>query len=109
MDSSNLTPEQADQLRQVIGRQLRYLNKLCGRMQIKGWPLDDPICAASLSARDAIQKLFTACQGAGQRRMKMPVVEAGGGEPASGNTTGVTEDNERLRSGQTGFSDEKRG
>ena len=60
MNSGDLTAEQARRLREAIGRQLRYLNKLCARMQRLGWPVEDPVCKAASAARDATQDLFTA-------------------------------------------------
>lgn len=60
MDSDHLTNEQVDKLRDAIGRQLRYLNKLCGRVQRLGFPLDDPLCFAALAARDRVQDLYAA-------------------------------------------------
>lgn len=47
-------------MREAIGRQLRYLNKLCARMQRLGWPVEDSVCKAASAARDATQDLFTA-------------------------------------------------
>ncbi len=66
MTSSNLEPQQVARLRADIGRQLRYLNKLCGRCQHLHWPVDDPVAAAAHRARDVMQDLFTAVGYAGQ-------------------------------------------
>lgn len=67
MDSSHLTRQQAERLRADIARQLVYLNKLCARMQSLRWPLDDPVCREALQARNAVQALYVAALGAGQR------------------------------------------
>jgi hypothetical protein len=49
--SSDLTPAQANQLRQQVARHLQYLNKLCERCNCLGWPIDDPIVVAAQEAR----------------------------------------------------------
>jgi hypothetical protein len=59
MNSQDLTPRQAEALRQTIGRQLRYLNRLCARAQALRWPLDDPVVTAAQAARNALQDLYT--------------------------------------------------
>ncbi|HWE01891.1 MAG TPA: hypothetical protein VG326_05725 [Tepidisphaeraceae bacterium] len=60
MNSSHLHPEQVVRLRAAVGRELRYLNNLCGRMQTLRFPPDDPLCRAAHRARDALQDLYTA-------------------------------------------------
>lgn len=60
MSSDDLTSQQAEALRQTIGRQLRYLNRLCARIQVLRWPLDDPVALAAQQARKAMQDLYTA-------------------------------------------------
>lgn len=60
MDSSHLSTEQVVALRAVVGRELRYLNKLCARMQVLRFPPDDALCRAAQRARDALQDLYTA-------------------------------------------------
>lgn len=65
MDSGQLTPEQANRLRETVARHLRFLNKLCGRMQQLGFPLDDPLCRAAQEARSRVQDLHTAAHYAG--------------------------------------------
>ncbi len=60
MDSSHLTTEQIARLRAVLGRELRYLNNLCGRMQALRFPPEDRLCRAAHRARDAAQDLYTA-------------------------------------------------
>ena len=66
MDSRNLTHKQACYLLTDVGRMLHYLNALCGRMQQLRWPLEDPVCREAMEAREAMQRLYTAAQGAGQ-------------------------------------------
>jgi hypothetical protein len=72
MDSSNLTRLQVDRLCADVRRQLRYLNKLCARIQQLRFPLDDPLCREVLRARDAVQSLYTAALGAGQVQQSPP-------------------------------------
>ena len=43
-----------------LGRNLRYLNRLCARMQQLGFPPEDPLFRAARQARDAAQDLYTA-------------------------------------------------
>jgi hypothetical protein len=59
VDSSNFKPEQIERLRAVISRQLNNLNRLCGRMQQRHWPVDDPLSRAAITARAAMQDLYT--------------------------------------------------
>lgn len=59
MDSSYLTPVQVERLRAIVGRDLRFLNRLCARMQRLAFPLDDPLCQAASRARDVMQDLYT--------------------------------------------------
>lgn len=59
MDSSYLTSEQVERLRAIVGRDLRFLNRLCARMQRLAFPLDDPLCQAATRARDVMQDLYT--------------------------------------------------
>jgi hypothetical protein len=75
MKPSDLPPEKIAKLREQIGRQLRYHNRLCARMQRLGWPLDDPIVREGMRARDALQDLYTATHYAG--------VQSGVGRPAN--------------------------
>ena len=65
MDSTDITPEQAERLKSIVGRQLRFLNRMIGRMQQRQFPVDDPIWLASIAARNASQDLFVACHYAG--------------------------------------------
>ena len=52
-------------LREQVRRQLRYLNKLCARLQTLRFPLEDPLCREALRARDAVQGLYTAALASG--------------------------------------------
>jgi len=65
VDASHLQPEQIARLRGVVARDLRFLNKLCSRMQSLRFPVDDPVCTAAHRARDAMQDLYTASHYAG--------------------------------------------
>jgi hypothetical protein len=60
VDSTYLNSEQVERLRAIVGRDLRFLNRLCARMQRLAFPLDDPLCQAGLRARDVVQDLYTA-------------------------------------------------
>jgi hypothetical protein len=70
VDSTHLTRQQAEKLAANLGRMLRYVNKLCGRMQQLRFPLEDPVCREALRARSAIQGLYTAALAAGQPPVK---------------------------------------
>lgn len=65
MTVKDVTPEQAAQLMATIGRQLRYLNRLCRRMDRLGFPRQDPLWQAAWTARDAMQDLHMAAHYAG--------------------------------------------
>ncbi len=60
MNSDDLTPAQAERLKAVLGRHLRFLNRLVTRMQQLQFPLDDPLWVATVAARDKAQDLLTA-------------------------------------------------
>jgi len=57
MDSTRLATEQADRLHARVGEMLRYLNRLCDRMQYLRFPVDDPLWREAISARDAVRGL----------------------------------------------------
>lgn len=57
MTSNDLKPQQASQLRQILARQLRFLNKLVDRMNALGFPPDDPLMRDAAAARNAVQDL----------------------------------------------------
>jgi len=63
--SDDLTPGQAERLKATLGRHLRFLNRLCGRMQQLQFPLDDPLWQAAAAARNAAQDVYTAAHYAG--------------------------------------------
>lgn len=58
MDSRDLSIEQVKRLHDLVGRQLRFLNRLCERMDQLQFPPDDPLYRAALTARHATQGLF---------------------------------------------------
>lgn len=60
MNCKDLTPQQAERLKTVVARELRFLNRLCARMQQLQFPLDDPVWLAASAARNAVQDLHTA-------------------------------------------------
>ena len=79
MDSTRLTREQADRVRRVVARHLRYLNRLCDRMNRLGFPPADPLFDAADRARRAVQDLHVAalyakCQH-GARKTAVPAGE----------------------------------
>lgn len=65
MRSTDLRPEQIEQLHAAIGRRLRYLNRLVDRMTRLGFATDDPLWLEGLRARDAMQGLYVATHYAG--------------------------------------------
>jgi len=52
----------------VLSRQLKYLDRMCVRMQIEGWPLTDPVCRQTLRTRRQMQALGDAVWRAGDRK-----------------------------------------
>ena len=40
-----------------LRRQLDYLNRLCGRLQVRGFPTDDPLRVKALKAHAAVLDL----------------------------------------------------
>ena len=54
-----LTPEQRACSEAPLRRQLDYLNRLCGRLQVRGFPTDDPLRVKALRARAAVQDLYS--------------------------------------------------
>ena len=57
MDSSDLTPEQADRLGAAIRRYLDYVGRVRRRMEQLGFPPDDSLYRAASRAHDALQEL----------------------------------------------------
>jgi hypothetical protein len=66
MDSRQLKAEQIQKLAAVLGRQLRYLNRLCVRMQRLSFPVDDPLSQRAIAARNALQSLYAETLTSGQ-------------------------------------------
>jgi len=60
MTGTDLKPEKAHRLMAQVAEQLRFLNPLCERMQNLGFPPDDPLWRASITARNAHQDLHVA-------------------------------------------------
>lgn len=60
MNSTDLPEKQAEALRDQVASRLRWLNRLCERMQRTGFPPDDPLYFAALRARGAVQDLMSA-------------------------------------------------
>ena len=67
MTSDDLQPEQCQKLGAIVGRQLRFLNRLCARMDRLGFTPSDPLWQAAQQARDAVQGLNVAAHYAGCR------------------------------------------
>jgi hypothetical protein len=55
MRASDLTPGQLAALKAQVGRRLAYLNRLCDRMNRRGFAPFDTVFQASLNARNAMQ------------------------------------------------------
>ena len=60
VDSRDLTVWQASRLREQVGRELRFVGKLCARMQALGFGPADPLYQAANKARNALQELHVA-------------------------------------------------
>jgi hypothetical protein len=52
-----ITTAQAARLRELVGRDLRFMSRLCQRMERLGFPPDDALYRAALNARHAVQAL----------------------------------------------------
>jgi hypothetical protein len=57
MDSSDLTPEMAEKIRDVLTPPLAYLRKLTERMRQRGWPFHYDLFIATSNARDSVAKV----------------------------------------------------
>ncbi|CAN5697219.1 hypothetical protein BH09PLA1_BH09PLA1_22570 [soil metagenome] len=57
MDSSQIKPEQALRLCASVRRSLAYLGRLRRRMELLGFPPDDPLYCSAAKAHDALQEL----------------------------------------------------
>jgi hypothetical protein len=58
MDSSDLTPEMAEKIRDALAPQLAYLRKLTERMRRRGWPFHDDLFIATSNARNSVAKVM---------------------------------------------------
>ena len=67
VSGDDLNPEQATRLTAIVARQLRFLNRLCRRMDLLGFPLSDPLWQAAIRARHSLQDLHVAAHYAGCR------------------------------------------
>jgi hypothetical protein len=57
VDSSGIQPQQAARLREALRRQLRYIGGLRRRMEVLGFPPDDPLYRSTCRSHDALQEL----------------------------------------------------
>jgi hypothetical protein len=57
MDSSHIKPEQAMRLCASVRRSLAYIGRLRRRMELLGFPPDDPLYCSASKAHDALQEL----------------------------------------------------
>jgi hypothetical protein len=60
MTEADLKPEQVERLAAIVGRELRFLNRLCDRMNRLGFPPDDPLFRAAMLARNGMHGLNVA-------------------------------------------------
>ena len=56
----DLTPEQADRLAKTVARNLRFLKRLCGRLNQLQFEPGDQLNRAANTARNAMQDLHVA-------------------------------------------------
>jgi hypothetical protein len=57
MDSSHIKPEQAIELCRLVRRSLSFVGRLRRRMELLGFPPDDPLYRSTSDAHDALQEL----------------------------------------------------
>lgn len=57
VDSTHLQPEQATRVCRSVRRSLAYVGRLRRRMEVLGFPPDDPLYRAASRAHDALQEL----------------------------------------------------
>ena len=57
MDSRAVIASQAEQLKESLGPQLRYLSRLVARMEKVGFVPSDPLYQKAKAARDAVHDL----------------------------------------------------
>jgi hypothetical protein len=60
--SEDLTQFQLQELAEKLGKQGRYLSRLCQRMQQRGWKQDDLLYAHTMRARDGVLSLITSLE-----------------------------------------------
>jgi hypothetical protein len=60
MDSGDLTPAQAETMRDALGPYIRYLHKMKRRMEARGFPLTDELFEKTSRAYDAAHALTMA-------------------------------------------------
>ena len=65
MRSRDLTTAQAEALMKQVGRRLRYLGRLCERMNQRGFPPNDELFKAATKAYEALHELHVKCHYAG--------------------------------------------
>lgn len=61
MRSRDLTTEQAEALMKQVGRRLRYLGRLCERMNQRGFLPEYELFASALKAYEALHELHVKC------------------------------------------------
>ena len=65
MRSRDLTTVQAETLMKQVGDRLRYLGRLCERMNQRGFPPNDELFEAAMKAYEALHELHVKCHYAG--------------------------------------------
>jgi hypothetical protein len=74
VESKDLIPQQAQRIRDVVGRHLRYLGRLRERMNVMSFPRADPLFVSVTAAYHAVHELNV--------RLRYLACESGVGEPA---------------------------
>jgi hypothetical protein len=59
MDSKKLKPWQARKIRKSLASALGYLTRLKRRMELTGFPPNDPLYLAAVKAQEAMQSLLS--------------------------------------------------
>ena len=75
MTSDDLTADQLDRLGETLTRDLRFLTKLCRRMELLGFPGDDPLYRAAIRAEGEMKAIrmaahYASCKGGVGRERK---------------------------------------
>ncbi|HEY8751211.1 MAG TPA: hypothetical protein VIM11_24720 [Tepidisphaeraceae bacterium] len=65
MKPRHLTIDQAQRLRDLVAKRLRFFGRLVDRMNAVGFVPDDPLMHAAICARDAVHKLHVEAHYAG--------------------------------------------